>query len=168
MREFKIYLEILKTYSFYFIILPLLGFIAGISIYFFQEKYYLAEALYEVFYTSENVEQKKIETDEVVDIMRQADFINIARLRDVQGLEVYKPAPIALHVRLLTRSQLNSAENLKIIDNFIFSRSAAQRLSSNVNAYFKFNWIVTSITGIGAGVLCAYFIALVQIFRRNY
>lgn len=168
MKELAIYVSFLKKYILVFLFFSVLG-VFG-SLFFIKEQptTYAAEALYELKYSPLTIEQSKLQTDEIVAVLRYTNFRQSKEFSNVQTLEVYKPGPVSLHVRLISSTEAETSKNMTTIDNYLFSHSSIQKLSMNEYVIHDVRRQWSVLFGIASGFVIALFTSLVIEYMRIY
>ena len=167
MKELQIYLSFFRKNILVILAFGLMGLAAGFYYSSRISTNYNSSALFELSYTDETVEKKKLETDELVGVLRDGNLHQIIELSNVQTVEVYKPGPISLYVRVVSRSDEDARENLNRIRSFLFSRATITELS-NIDSRDHKNAYVPSFLGLLMGLLCGCLLSLINTYLRKH
>lgn len=168
MKELIIYIRFIKRNYLIILLFALFGFLLGFYFMTKQITFYAIEGLYEFEHTSENVDIKKLETDELISVLRGTNLSHELDFSDVQTVDVYKPGPVSFHVRLTSPNRAQLKPNIDKLESFIFSRASITRLSllelpSNTIVRF-----IYPVVGMMVGGLFALLISLIRTYVRNY
>lgn len=168
MKESKVFLGFFKQNIVIIFISALLTPVCLVSFFYYQPNVWEAASLHQFKYDELNINQRVIETDQAVSVLRSNFLPEKLGIPEDVEINVYKPGPLGVQITTRSISSDKSKIALQLLNSYLEANFPVEVVFVGNSSIVDKRLEIIAILSFCVGAVLGVFISLVKTYLKNF